>query len=151
MSTFRIALLTLSFLAAAPGSLPAKEAEFYFYTESLDQSILKPWVKVDSQASYQGEYDHEFGDGGGKLIINAHLKSIGGGKQQLVLDAVVIGPASILEKKPVKVVEDVEVDSSGVVRSGGKEVMKACSFTHPETKKEIRGFLIGEYFFKAGE
>lgn len=148
MNALRITLLSLFFIMTSAGPLPAEEAEFYFKTESFDQGLLKPWVKVDSQAAYQGDHVCEFGDGGGKLVINAHLKTVGEAKPKLLLDAIVIGPASILDKKAVRVIEDVEVDSSGVVRSGGKEVMKACFFIHPETKKEIRGFLIDGNFFE---
>lgn len=153
MKLFRLCLISSisALVLGLSGAVRAEEPQFSFYTESYDQSLLKPWVKLPAQSHYQGSYFCEFGDGGGQLVINAHVKSTGGPEEKILLDAVIMGPASILEKKRIRVIEDVFVEPSGEVRSGGKVVMKACTFIHPETKKEIRGFLIGTDFFKAEE
>lgn len=149
MKLSRVHLSALISLLALAGCVAAEEPQFHFRTLSFDQSLLKPWVKLPTQSHYQGDYFFESGDGGGQLVINAHVKSQGGPEEKILLDAVIIGPAGIFDKRPVKVIEDVFVQPSGEARSGGKVVMKACKFTHPETKKEIRGFLIGGDFYQA--
>jgi hypothetical protein len=83
--------------------------------------------------------------------VNVHMKPGKEETKDLLLDAVKIGPSSVFEKKPVRTFEDFTIGKDGIARIGGKEVMRACTFIHPHSKKKLRGFLIGSEFFSEEE
>jgi hypothetical protein len=150
------AITTISFCIAFAalahaGSIPpgAEDSSFHYKTDGLPREILKPWVKVGAQSHYAGIYHFESGDAGGVLIVSVHMRLGKEDAKDLLLDAVKIGPASILDKKPVETFEDFTVGKDGIVRINGKDEMRACTFVHPGSKKEVRGFLIGNEFFSA--
>jgi hypothetical protein len=143
--TFATALAVFSLAGSVP--IHAEDESFYYKTDGFSRELLKPWVKVEAQSHYAGIYHFESGDAGGLLVVNVLLKPGKEDTKDLLLDAVKIGPASILDKKPVKTFADFTIGKDGVARIDGKEVMRACTFVHPESKKELRGFLIGSEFF----
>lgn len=148
MNKLTIAILAALFWLIGSAPVRAQEGTFYHGNEAFSSTLLRPWVEKESQAGYAGLYLNEFKHGNGRLIVDVHVKN---GTNHLLLDAVKIGPGDALGKKPVRIFEDFFVREDGGVHIGGKEVMKACTFVHPKSKRKLRGFLMNAAFFSREE